>query len=111
MPFEIYEDGSQTTSGTTEHFLGTDNDDTDGIFRLSLNLGDIVDTEELEVRIYGSSRDGDAVEELKMWKFRNAQISQWFQTPEVWIFHNRRFSIKATAGSGIVVPWAVYRVS
>ena len=110
MALTEYESGSQTTSGTTEHVLGTDNDGTDGVFWLVLDVSDMVDTEELEIRMFEKARAADTVRQIHMWKLRDAQTDPLWVSPALPFLHNRRFSIKATAGSGIVIPWSTRKV-
>lgn len=108
----IYEEGSQTTSGTTEHFLGTDNDGTDGVFWHIIDLSDMVDGDVLEIRLYEKARAADTVRAIKRWTLRDAQPTDelLWEAPALPFAHNRRFSVTATAGT-ITLPWSVRYVA
>lgn len=111
MALTEYESGSQTTSGTTEHFLGTDNDGTDGMFWLVLDISDMVDGDVLVVRMYEKARSADTVRCLMPWTLRDSQPTDkllWI-SPTLPFLHNRRFSVQATAGT-ITIPWSVRKV-
>jgi len=111
MALTEYESGSQTTSGTTEHFLGTDNDGTDGVFWLVIDLSDMVDGDVLEIRMYEKARSADTVRGFKKWIIRDSQPTDellWV-SPSIPFLHNRRFSVKATAGT-ITLPWSTRKV-
>lgn len=108
----VYEEGSQTTSGTTEHFLGTDNDATDGVFTHIVDLSDMVDGDVLVIRLYEKARSADTVRCIKPWILRDAQPTDallWV-SPVLPFAHNRRFSVQATAGT-IVLPFSVRYVA
>lgn len=111
MALSEYESGSQTTSGTTEHVLGTDNDGTDGIFWLVLDLNDMVDGDVLVIRMYEKARAADTVRCIHPWTIRDAQPTddKLWVSPSLPFMHNRRFTIQATAGT-ITVPWSTRKV-
>lgn len=102
--------GSQTTSGTTEHFLGTDPDTTDGVFQFVIDVADMVDTDELEIRLYEKARTGDTARQIHMWKLRHDQSDDLWMSPTLIFMNGWRFSVKATVGT-ITLLWSIRKVA
>lgn len=102
---------------TTEWSLATDTSyDTadaqtdDGVYQLWLDLSDMVDGDELEIRLYEKVRSGDTQRQVHMWKFRDAQADDNWCSPTVILLHGWDFTADAIAGT-ITLLWSIRKVA
>ena len=111
MAISQHADGSQASSGTTEHFLGTDPDTTDGVFQFVVETSDLIDTDVLEIRVYEKIRAaGDTARQVHSWILRDLQTDPIWFSPTLILLHGWRFSIKMTTGAA-TLQWSVRKVA
>lgn len=103
--------GSQACTVTTEHFLGTDPDTTDGVFQFFIDVNALILLDELEIRIYEKCRSGDTARQIHMWELRHAQIDLLWVSPTLVLMHGWRFSVKQTTGTSRTVLWSIRKVA
>jgi hypothetical protein len=111
MAVAEHESGSQTATIGTEHFLGTDNDGTDAFFQYLIDVSAMAFNDILEIRLYEKTRAADSVQEIHVWRLKHAQTNKQWVSPGIIFLHNRRASIKQTAGTGRAFPWSSRKVT
>jgi hypothetical protein len=112
MAISEHESGSQTTSGTTEHTLNTTTPNTtDGVFQFVMDVSDMASTEEIEIRIKEKCRTGDTQRQIHMWKLKHVAIDPLWVSPSLILLHGWDFSVKATVGASIVLPWSIRKIA
>jgi hypothetical protein len=104
--------GTQTATIATEHFLGTDPDSTDGAFQFVVDLSNMANADDLEIRVYEAALSSDvASQQVHMWPIKDAQADDLFISPALVLLHRWRFSIKQVAGTGRSFKWSIRRVA
>jgi len=100
--------GSQTATIDTEHTLATVT--AAKTLQLVVDVANMVNGDELELRIYGKARTGDTERQLYFATFANAQSSDLIASLAVVSPHHAKFTLTQTAGTGRAFPWAVYEL-
>jgi len=112
MPVAEHASGTQTATIGTEHFLGTDPDTSDGAFQFVVNMVNLADGDELELRVYEAALSTDSTSDLvKAWYFAHVQVEDLFVSPAFLLLHRWRFSLKQTAGTGRSFKWSIRKVT
>lgn len=106
MALAVHSDGSQTTSGTTEHDLATIT--TANAYMVAVDTSDMVNGDILEIAVYGKARSSGTERLIKKWELSHVQSETLFESPLYVSPHHIRFSVKAVAGT-ITLPWAIYK--
>ena len=70
----------------------------------------MVDTDELEIRIYEKCRTGDTQRQLHMWKFRDAQTDKIWASPTLILINGWEMTADAIAGT-ITLLWSIRKVA
>lgn len=102
-----HSNGSQTTSGTTEHTLGTIT--TAGVYQLQLDLNDMVNSDILEVRVKIKVRSTGTTREVFQSIHGHIQTSPVLITAPIAITNEVVFTVKAAAGT-VTIPWEIIQV-
>jgi len=112
MAVSEHASGTQTATIGTEHFLGTDPEATDGAFQFVVDKTNMVNGDELEIRVYEAALSTDgASPQVHVWSFAHAQDDDLFMSPAVILLHRWRFSIKQTVGTGRAFKWSIRKVA
>ena len=112
MAVSEHNSGTQTATLTTEHFLGTDPDNTDGAFQFVVDLSNLANGETLEIRVYEAALSSDTSSLAAVrWTFSHAQADPLFVSPALILLHRWRVSIKQTGGTGRAFKWSIRRVA
>jgi hypothetical protein len=111
MAISEHATGSQAATVTTEHFLGTDPDTTDGVFQFFIDVAAMVLLDILEIRIYEKARSGDTARPMHVWRLAHAQTDTLWVSPTLILMHGWRFSIKQTAGTSRTFLWSIRKVA
>lgn len=112
MAISEHASGTQSATVTTEHFLGTDPDNTDGAFQFVVDMQNMVMGDTLEIRVYEAALTGDSSSpQVECWYFYNTQVSPMFMSPALLLMHRWRFSIKQTTGTSRNFKWSIRKVA
>lgn len=108
MPVTIPNSGSQTAILGTEHVLATIT--TEGVYQLEVDAANLVNGENLTLKIYGKVRSTDTEALIYEAHFENAQVKQFLQSLAVPTPHHAKFTLEQNGGIGRAFPWGVYRL-
>ena len=97
--------GSQTATISTEHTLATVT--AAKTLQLVVDVANMVNGDELELRIYSKARSTDTERRLYFATFSNIQSLELLASLAVVSPHYAKFTLKQTAGTGRAFPWAV----
>jgi len=100
--------GSQTAVIDTEHVLATVT--AANTLQLIVDVANMVNGDELELRIYGKARTGDAERQAYFATFANAQSNDLLESLPIVSPHHAKFTLTQTSGTGRAFPWAVYEL-
>jgi hypothetical protein len=105
MAASIKTEGSQATSGTTEHSLATVTDA--GTYVLVVDLADMVDGDEMELRIKTKLTSGDSSQLAYYQTYKHAQAILNVYSIPVPAPIEFVATMKMTVGGGTFI-WAIY---
>ena len=112
MAISEHASGTQSATVTTEHFLGTDPDNTDGAFQFVVDMQNMVMGDSLEIRVYEAALSGDSTSpQVAVWYYYNTQADPMFMSPAFLLMHRWRFSIKQTTGASRNFKWSIRKVA
>jgi hypothetical protein len=100
--------GSQTATLTTEHTLATVTDA--GQYVLAVDAANLVDGEDLTLRIYGKARSSDTERVMYVDTFTGAQAAPLLISLPTVSPHHNKFTLEQNGGTGRAFPWAVYQI-
>lgn len=100
--------GSQTAVLTTEHVLATVT--AAGTYVLAVDAANLVNGEELQLRIYGKARTGDTERLIYSSTIAHAQVEPLRISPGLPSPHHLKATLKQSGGTGRVFPWAIYAI-
>lgn len=114
MPISEIYSGTEAVS-TTEHSLttdtsGPDEDTTDGVFQLWLDVNDMVAGDILQIRGYEKVRIADTQRVFMEAILTNAQADGIWVSPTFILMHGWDFTLDALAGT-VTVLWSIRQVS
>lgn len=108
MTASVNTSGSQTASISTEHTLATVS--TAGTFQLVVDTANLVNGDELTLRIYGKARSSDTERLLYTTSYAHVQTENLKASLAVVSPHHMKVTLEQTAGTGRAFPWAVYEL-
>lgn len=102
---------------TTEWSLATDTSydtgdeqTTDGVFQVFLDVSDMIAGDQLQIRIYEKVRSGDTQRIVYQAVLTGAQTEPIWVSPSLVLFHGWDVTLGALAGT-ITVNWSIRQVS
>jgi hypothetical protein len=101
------EEGTQTATVGTEHFLGTDPKTTSTVAQVIIDLGNMAAGDVTEIRIYRAAKSGATPKVVEVWTAVGAQGRPIFVSPPIVFTANWRVSLKQTAGTGRSYDWSI----
>lgn len=99
--------GSQTCSATTEHTLTANPETTSGAYQLMLDLNDLANAEDLEIRIKEKVQNTSGTQRVVWYDYvANVQGEEkiWV-SPVLMLVHGWDMSIKSNGTP--VIPWSI----
>jgi hypothetical protein len=106
MPSTL-EEGTQTATIGTEHFLGTDPKTTSTVAQVIIDLSNMAAGDVTELRIYRAAKAGATPKVVEVWAAVGAQGRPIFVSPPIIFTANWRVSLKQTAGTGRSYDWSI----
>lgn len=100
--------GSQTATLTTEHTLATIS--TAGTFIVNIDAANLVDGEELAIRIYGKARTSDTERKVYEHNIANTQPAPLITSLPYATPHHMKVTIEQNGGTGRAFPWSIYEL-
>jgi len=100
--------GSQTATLTTEHTLATVTDA--GTYTVNIDTANLVDGEELALRIYGKARSSDTERKIYEHNIANTQATPLLKSLPIDSPHHMKVTIEQNGGTGRAFPWAIYEL-
>lgn len=108
MPVTQHASGTQAATVGTEHFLGTDPDTTASAFQFFIEVNNMANADELEIRLYEKINDAtDTARQIHIWTLKDVQADLLWVSPTFLLLVGWRFSIKQTAGTGRSFQWSI----
>lgn len=104
----IKDSGSQTATVPTEHTLATVTDA--GTYQLVVDTANMVNGDELDLKIYGKARTGDTERLLYRSSFAHVQTENLKASLAVVSPHHMKVTLNQIAGTSRAFPWAVYEL-
>jgi hypothetical protein len=101
------EEGTQTATIGTEHFLGNDPKTTSTVAQVIIDLSNMAAGDITEIRIYRAARPGGTPRVVEVWTAVGAQGRPIFVSPPIIFTANWRVSLKQTAGTGRSYDWSI----
>ena len=99
--------GSQTATLGTEHTLATVTNA--GRLTLAVDTANLVDGENVELRIYGKARTGDTERLIASFGYEHAQGADLKILGPFDSAHHMKLTLEQNGGTGRAFPWAVYQ--
>ncbi len=101
--------------GTTEHSLTTDTsgpdvDTTPGVYQLFLDVSDMVNLDELQIRVYEKVRSGDTQRIVWQETLVGVQSTPIWVSPSLILMHGWDMTLDAIVGT-ITVLWSIRQVA
>jgi hypothetical protein len=103
------------TVGTTEYFLASDSttatyQTTDGVYQLWLELNNLANGDEYQVRVYEKISSGGTARIAMEWTISHAQTQPLWVTPSLMLIHGWEFSLTKLAGTDRSIAWSIRSV-
>lgn len=106
---ELYS-GTEAVSTTewslTTDTAGPDTDTTDGLIQAVIDVSDMVDGDELQLRVYEKVRSGDTQRIVYEAVWADAQADSLIYTPPLLLMHGWDFTLDALSG-GVTCNWSI----
>jgi hypothetical protein len=106
MPSTL-EEGTQTATIGTEHFLGVDPKTTATVAQVIVSLANMAAGDVTEIRIYRAAKSGATPAVVELWTAVGPQGRPVFVSPPIIFTANWRVSLKQTAGTGRSYDWSI----
>ncbi len=108
MAVTEHETGSQTATLATEHTLNTTTPETtDGAFMLVVDVANLVNDEELTLRIKEKARSGDTQRLLWTTTVKHIQSHPLITSPPMILLHGWDMTLEQNGGTGRAFPWSI----
>jgi hypothetical protein len=106
---------SSTTVGTTQYFLASASttatyQTTDGCYQLWLEVNNLANGDEYQVRVYEKISSGGTARIAMEWTISHAQTQPLWVTPTLMLIHGWEFSLTKLAGTDRSIAWSIRSV-
>jgi hypothetical protein len=106
---------NSATITTTERFLASNSttatyQTTDGVYQLWLELNNLANGDEFQVRVYEKISSGGTARIAMEWTISHAQTQPLYVTPSLILIHGWEFSLTKLAGTDRSIAWSIRSV-